>query len=132
MQTSEVTRPRENIKGDELIKLVDLSYIADSHGPFTAQVCITIGGTSSRRIGKSTESMLDAFADAIQQMFPHSERLVAYRAYALTEGTKTSIEVALTLRNGKHIEHRGIGTNTDPVNASALAYINSLNMFQSA
>lgn len=74
----------------------------------------------------STEGPVEAIFKTIRQITESQSVLKKFKINAITGGIDAQGEVSVTIEdNGKEV--RGIGTHTDILVASALAYINALN-----
>ena len=113
------------IRVNDFISLKDLSVIAGTKGPQTAEVTLLIDNNEQNT--KSTgDGPVDAIFNALMTLVPHKGKLQLYQVHAVTEGTDAQAEVSVRLsENGKTVV--GQGADTDTLVASAKAYINALN-----
>ena len=113
------------IRVNDFISLKDLSVIAGTKGPQTAEVTLLIDNNEQNT--KSTgDGPVDAIFNALMTLVPHKGKLQLYQVHAVTEGTDAQAEVSVRIsENGKTVV--GQGADTDTLVASAKAYINALN-----
>ena len=113
------------IRINDFISLKDLSVIAGTKGPQTAEVTLIID--ENEHTAKSTgDGPVDAIFNALIELVPHKGKLQLYQVHAVTEGTDAQAEVSVRLsEDGKTVV--GQGSDTDTLVASAKAYINALN-----
>jgi 2-isopropylmalate synthase len=113
------------IRVNDFISLKDLSVVAGTKGPQTADVTLIID--ENEHHAKSTgDGPVDAIFNALMSLVPHKGKLQLYQVHAVTEGTDAQAEVSVRLaENGKTVV--GQGADTDTLVASAKAYINALN-----
>ena len=113
------------IRVNDFISLKDLSVVAGTKGPQTADVSLIID--KNEHHAKSTgDGPVDAIFNALMSLVPHKGKLQLYQVHAVTEGTDAQAEVSVRLaENGKTVV--GQGADTDTLVASAKAYINALN-----
>ncbi len=113
------------IRVNDIISLKDLSVVAGTKGPQTAEVTLIID--KNEHFTKSSgDGPVDAIFNALMHLVPHKGKLQLYQVHAVTEGTDAQAEVSVRLsENGKTVV--GQGSDTDTLVASAKAYINALN-----
>ena len=113
------------IRVNDIISLKDLSVVAGTKGPQTAEVTLIID--KNEHFTKSSgDGPVDAIFNALIHLVPHKGKLQLYQVHAVTEGTDAQAEVSVRLsENGKTVV--GQGSDTDTLVASAKAYINALN-----
>jgi 2-isopropylmalate synthase len=115
----------EVVRGNDRIRLLELTVVAGTRGPQKADLVMSINGEE-----KATEATgdgpVDATFNAIRALFPHEAHLQLYQVHAVTHGTDAQAEVTVRLEeDGKTVN--GQGADTDTMVASARAYINALN-----
>jgi 2-isopropylmalate synthase len=113
------------IRVNDHITLKDLSVIAGTKGPQTAEVSLLID-ENEHSIKSEGDGPVDAIFNALTALMPHKAKLLLYQVHAVTEGTDAQAVVSVRLsENEKTVV--GQGADTDTLVASAKAYINALN-----
>ncbi|WP_404383282.1 2-isopropylmalate synthase [Caenispirillum salinarum] len=115
----------EILRARDRIKVVDLSVMAGSRKPQTAELTLEIDG--ERKTHKAEgDGPVDATFKAIKALVPTTARLQLYQVHAVTQGTDAQAEVTVRLEeDGKTVN--GQGSDTDTLVASAKAYVTALN-----
>ncbi|HWK48210.1 MAG TPA: 2-isopropylmalate synthase [Stellaceae bacterium] len=115
----------EVVRGNERVRFVSLQVVAGSRGPQSAELEITIDGSTATTTATGN-GPVDAIFNAIKILLPHTARLQLYQVHAVTEGTDAQAEVTVRLEeDGKTVN--GQGADSDTLVASARAYIHALN-----
>jgi 2-isopropylmalate synthase len=115
----------EILRARDRIKVVELSVLAGSKKPQTADLTLEIDGERKSHKAEG-DGPVDATFKAIKALVPTTARLQLYQVHAVTQGTDAQAEVTVRLEeNGKTVN--GQGADTDTLVASAKAYVTALN-----
>merc|ERR1711969_437455 len=113
------------IKEDNVIILKSLRVFAGTGEPQRADMTLEVYG----EIKKATETgdgPVDAIFKSIKKLYPHDVTLQLYQVHAVTEGTDAQATVSVRIEE-KGKTTVGQAADTDPLVASANAYLNALN-----
>ena len=115
----------EVMRDHERIRFVSLDLHAGSKSPPRAEMELEVDGVVKSATATG-DGPVDATFKAIQQIFPHTAKLVLFSVGAVTEGTDAQAKTTVRLEeNGKLVD--GQGADTDTIVASARAYVHALN-----
>jgi 2-isopropylmalate synthase len=115
----------EVMRDHERIRFVSLDLHAGSKSPPRAEMELEVDGVVKAATATG-DGPVDATFRAIEQIFPHTAKLVLFSVGAVTEGTDAQAKTTVRLEeNGKLVD--GQGADTDTIVASARAYVHALN-----
>ncbi|EKV26590.1 2-isopropylmalate synthase [Caenispirillum salinarum AK4] len=115
----------EILRARDRIKVVELSVMAGSKKPQTAELTLEIDGERKTHTAEG-DGPVDATFKAIKALVPTTARLQLYQVHAVTQGTDAQAEVTVRLEEGGKTVN-GQGSDTDTLVASAKAYVTALN-----
>ncbi|HOR28983.1 MAG TPA: alpha-isopropylmalate synthase regulatory domain-containing protein, partial [Candidatus Sumerlaeota bacterium] len=114
-----------------IYRLVDLEASTSMRGGPRVRVAIAVGDAGEQHEALCTEGdgQVDALYRALDQLTPHTIKLLEYGIESVTEG-KDALGRVMVKMNIDGDEVRGTGVATDVIVASAHAYLNALNRFE--
>ena len=107
------------------IELTDLHVICGSKDEAKIKLAIKVDGQEKKCEFSSKFGPVDAIFGAIKELIPHIATLELYQVNAVTSGTDAQATTNVRLKKDGKI-FSASGSSTDVLEASAIAYLNSL------
>ncbi|OGQ67546.1 MAG: 2-isopropylmalate synthase [Deltaproteobacteria bacterium RIFCSPLOWO2_12_FULL_50_11] len=113
-------------KKDEIYILEEVRVESGSHIQAKATITMTIKGKKVTEKFACGDGPVDAVFQAIRKLTDFHGKLVKFSINAVTGGTDAQGEVMVAIEDEGRVEG-GVGSHTDIVVASGMAYVNALN-----